>query len=169
MEHSQAPKGNNGVKETDMQEDIDIEKSISILSSNGWQRADFILRKEFLFHGDKCSIYELHLINNFWEREELITEGCTDLINDRNLIFSQLVIENAKWREFINKISTWSKTFDLFAISLSSFNGLDVEVELKVIDELISSEDKPVFEISINDSKIDLSWRMIIDSSCISS
>ena len=145
-----------------------MKKDLKIVSNNGWQKLHFILKKEFSFNEDGYSVYELHLMNRFWEREILLREGCEDLVDDKSLVFSQLVIKNDNWVELLERLNHWVETLELFSMQLSLIDGLKVTFELKVTAELISSPDKPVLEINISDNKSRISWSTVIDSSCIS-
>ena len=145
-----------------------MKKDLEIASNNSWQTLHFILKKEFSFNEEDYSVYELHLKNKFWEREILLREGCEDLVDDKSLVFSQLVVKNDNWAELLKRLNHWVETLELFSIQLSLFDGLKVTFELKVTEELISSPDKPVLEINISDGKSQISWKAVIDSSCIS-
>lgn len=134
-------------------------------SNRGWQKLEFLKIKKFVFKEIDYIEFIVSCNDEFWNREKAMIGDFDDLVLDRNMTFSQVIISEKEWDEFLNKFFEWKEYNILFRFDFTPINGQQVAIELKESTKLISSKEKPVFEFTIIDNKLEFRWKMVIDNS----
>lgn len=145
-----------------------MSKEVKIVSNDGKQKLEFRLKKVISIKGEDHFLFELKLSSTFWNREALLQdEGYFDS-QDRDFTFYQVIFNEVEWNKFCNLLNDWRENNELlFNMPFTTIDGLMISTSVYVSDELISSKDKPVFKFAISNSKFNLEWKSIIDSTSI--
>lgn len=142
---------------------------LKINSNDGWQVVEFIRLKKVEVNPNTFYLFRLQINSYSWNREDLLRGEVTNLVKDKSIKFEQLTIERSKWNDFLKNIINWESKGQLFLCEF--YNEAQELFSIKLTDSdrgLISSIEKPVLCIAIEDSRSKFEFKMIIDRTSFS-
>jgi hypothetical protein len=141
----------------------------TIRSNNGWQKIQFIQQNEVSVASRKFISFHLHIHTLFWDREELLlNDEFNEVKTDKIIKYEQLVISQEKWKIFLESMEKWNREGKTFFLELSNNVGDYLSVKLEDSDhDLITSSDKPVLSLTMEDSRMRFEFKMVIDQTSL--
>ena len=141
-----------------------MKDQLVINSSNGWQRAVFYEKTRSNLLDESYTVIGITLKSSFWDREKMFAEDEYRLEQDKEYSINKVVLKKSRWKEFVKLLSTWKTDKSMFSVTLTDIDGLLLQCGIGVSSELISSPEKPIFWIKVEDSKSQLLWKAVIDT-----
>lgn len=107
-------------------------------------------------------IFSVSIHSNYWDQAGLLA-GKYELVSDKTITFNQVIIPLERWYDFLYKIKLWKESGELFSIELSEHLTCEL-----VVNEQGPSNEKPVFNFSLKDTRHHVTCRMTIDPTSFS-
>jgi hypothetical protein len=137
--------------------------TLIINSNNSWQKIQFYEKDRVTKDNKTFLLGSISFSERKWNKKEVINGLFNDLALDKELRFNQICIEKTNWDSFINSVTSWIDEGILFQHEF--YNDIEeyFTISLDANSKLISSKEKPVLSMVINDTRSKFEFDMIID------
>lgn len=138
--------------------------SFSITSNSGREDTTFRLPEHDISRA-QCTL-GVQFTAHFWDKGASLTEA--ELVLERAVTIQQVHVEWRQLDELHASLREWLHSATRFDTLLADNSDCKFKIQIGATPKLISSVEKPAFSLSYEAGAMaNLSWRYVVDQSCI--
>ncbi|HMS70847.1 MAG: hypothetical protein IPL23_09980 [Saprospiraceae bacterium] len=142
----------------------ELKQMNTIISNDGWQEIKFIEIDTLSKNAHSFLLFEIILKADFWKKDEAMDGFFNEVVTDKKITFTQICIDELIWKKFIDFIKKWRDDGLLFDLEFYNEFGQLLNIKINATyNGLISSKEKPVLTLLLNDSRTKFQFDMIVD------